>query len=215
MATETGEPPSARGADGAASSPRPRSNCAQASGSVAGPARSTSGGMWTRTTDATRSGTTRSFTVTSRSPATSTGTPVRWTIRRCFRWSGTFWLRRRSMARCCPTIRSRGSSSRTGCAGTWITPGTSPQSLGRTARDSGSRGGSRCISRASHLRPGSSPDDPRPKACTYHPTRSTPDHGRKGRATGAASEPSEGAALERTRRYPPGVYAGPRTSQES
>ena len=44
MATETGEPLSARRADGAAASPRSRSNCAQASGSVAGPAGSTSGG---------------------------------------------------------------------------------------------------------------------------------------------------------------------------
>jgi hypothetical protein len=33
-----------------------------------------------------------------------------------------------------PTIRSRGSSSRTGCADTWIAPRTSPRSLDPTAR---------------------------------------------------------------------------------
>ena len=142
----------------------------------------------TRTTDATRSGTTRSCTVMSRSPATSIGIRVRSTIRRCFRWSATFWLRGRSMARCLPTISSRGSSSRTGCVGTWIAPTTSPRSPDRTARDSGSRGGSRRISKGNHRRPSSNPGDPRPKACTCHPMRSTPDRG------------GAGAAGQRTRR---------------
>src|SRR5215204_927509 len=178
---------SARRTDGAPASPRLRCDSAETSGSVAGPARSPSGGRGHVLP--TPRGLGRAVRVRPcRDPRRRTlGTRVRSTIRRCFRWSATFWLRRRSMARCFRTIRSRGSSSRTGCAVTWIVLRRSPRSPDRTARGSGSRGASRCISRVSHRRQGSNPRDPRPKAWICHPRRRTRTRGGQWPAASAPS----------------------------